>query len=90
MDLTGLTNLPAVVFFNACEAARVRGSRPVTAKPAKVGKTGKEIKPASKQIIESSGMAEALMRGGIGNYLSTYWPVNDQAAKTFSETFYNT
>jgi CHAT domain-containing protein/pimeloyl-ACP methyl ester carboxylesterase len=90
VDLTGLTNLPAVVFFNACEAARVRGARPATEKPAKVAKTGKEIKPASKQIAESAGVAEALMRGGIGNYLSTYWPVNDQAAATFAETFYHT
>ena len=90
VDLAGLTNLPAVVFFNACEAARVRGAKPVTAKAAKVGKTGKEIKPASEQIAESAGVAEALMRGGIGNYLSTYWPVNDQAAETFAETFYHT
>jgi hypothetical protein len=28
------------------------------------------------------------MRGGIANYLSTYWPVNDTAAMTFAETFY--
>ena len=28
------------------------------------------------------------MRGGIANYMSTYWPVGDAAAKAFSTTFY--
>lgn len=28
------------------------------------------------------------MRGGIANYMSTYWPVNDNAAETFASTFY--
>jgi CHAT domain-containing protein len=29
-----------------------------------------------------------MMRGGIANYLSTYWPVRDDAAETFATTFY--
>ena len=28
------------------------------------------------------------MRGGIANYMSTYWPVSDKSAETFSTTFY--
>jgi hypothetical protein len=75
-DLTGISNLPFLVFFNACEAGRVRGAR--TAKS----------KPASQGVVESFGVAEALMRGGIANYMSTYWPVGDQSASVFSETFY--
>jgi CHAT domain-containing protein len=90
VDLTGLTNLPAVVFFNACEAARVREGKDIVEKKERAGaeKRAKPPKPASVQIEESAGVAEALMRGGIANYISTYWPVGDQAAETFSETFY--
>ena len=29
------------------------------------------------------------MRGGIANYMSTYWPVSDNAAEKFSTTFYD-
>ncbi|MFL5313207.1 MAG: CHAT domain-containing protein, partial [Myxococcales bacterium] len=75
-DLTGLSNLPSLVFFNACEAGRVRG-RPVTSRPASV------------RVTESYGVAEALMRGGLANFMSTYWPVGDKSAETFASTFYN-
>jgi len=43
---------------------------------------------ASIRSEEASGVAEALMRGGIAIYMSTYWPVGDDAAKTFASTFY--
>ena len=76
LDLAGISSLPLLVFFNACEAGRVRG------RPAP------PVKKASVQSYESAGVAEALMRGGIANYMSTYWPVGDDAAETFSETFY--
>ncbi len=75
-DLTGISNLPSLVFFNACEAGRVRAAPSPPAKSASVS------------VQESSGVAEALMRGGIANYMSTYWPVDDAAAKTFAKTFY--
>jgi CHAT domain-containing protein/pimeloyl-ACP methyl ester carboxylesterase len=93
IDLIGLTNLPAVVFFNACEAGRVRAMKAPDAKKdgskAARATPGKASKPASRVITESAGVAEALMRGGIANYLSTYWPVGDSAAESFSETFYH-
>jgi CHAT domain-containing protein/pimeloyl-ACP methyl ester carboxylesterase len=80
-DLLGISNLPCLVFFNACEAGRVRGGLPKAApKPAH--------KPASAQVAQSFGVAEALMRGGIANFMSTYWPVGDDAAKDFAGTFY--
>jgi pimeloyl-ACP methyl ester carboxylesterase len=72
-DLTGISNLPSLIFFNACEAARVR-KRPE--------------KPATQVALESAGVAEALMRGGIANFMSTYWPVGDASAETFATTFY--
>ena len=74
-DLLSISNLPFLVFFNACEAGRVRG-RPAAAKRASV------------QVSQSYGVAEALMRGGIANFMSTYWPVGDAAAETFASTFY--
>jgi pimeloyl-ACP methyl ester carboxylesterase len=74
-DLTGVSNLPFVIFFNACEAGRLR-----TAPQPSRG--------AATLVRESGGVAEALMRGGVANFLSTYWPVGDDSAETFSETFY--
>ena len=68
-DLMGISNLPFLIFFNACEGGRVR-------------------KPASTGLEESFGVAEALMRGGVANYLSTYWPVGDAAAEAFAHGFY--
>jgi pimeloyl-ACP methyl ester carboxylesterase len=87
VDLIGLTNLPALVFFNACEAGKIRGGTAGKHGAKKTEETTLQ-KSASARIQESSGVAEALMRGGVANYLSTYWPVNDDAAKAFSETFY--
>ena len=72
-DLTGISNLPSLVFFNACEAGRVR------LRPKKDGTT---------RAVLSAGVAEALMRGGIANYMSTYWPVGDKSAKDFASAFY--
>ena len=90
IDLAGLNNLPAVVFFNACEAGRVRGGKEIlaTRNRSRKDKRAKAPKPASAQIEVSAGVAEALMRGGIANYISTYWPVSDSAAETFSANFY--
>ena len=34
------------------------------------------------------GFAEAFLRGGIANYVGTYWPVNDAAAEKFADVFY--
>ena len=76
LDLAGISNLPFLVFFNACEAGRVRG------------RLARPLKKPTVQAFESAGVAEALMRGGIANYMSTYWPVGDDAAETFSENFY--
>ena len=77
-DLTGASNLPFLVFFNACQAGRVRG-----------GKTRGADTPAATSVAQRSySVAETMMCGGISNYLSTYWPVRDDAAETFAATFY--
>jgi CHAT domain-containing protein len=75
-DLGGLNNLPSLVFFNACESARVRGDR----KPRSLG--------LREQAEHSIGLAEAFLRGGVANFVGTYWPVGDSSASTFAGTLY--
>lgn len=76
-DLAGLGNLPNLVVFNACESGRIRspGSREKT--PSVV-----------RQMEKTTGMAEAFLRGGVSNYIGTYWPVGDVSAATFATVFY--
>lgn len=67
-DLSGLSKLPSLILFNACESAKTR---------------------SLPNLIETNvGLAEAFLRGGAANYIGTYWPVDDTAAKAFAETFY--
>jgi CHAT domain-containing protein len=89
-DLIGISNLPSLIFFNACEAGRIRGRKDAKRKrdSAQPKEKPKPAKPATRAGMESAGVAEALMRGGVANYMSTYWPVDDAAAETFATTFY--
>jgi CHAT domain-containing protein/pimeloyl-ACP methyl ester carboxylesterase len=77
-ELAGIGNLPGLMFFNACEAGRIR-------KPQE----DDEKLSMDKRIRRNVGLAEAFLRGGIANYLGTYWPVGDEAAKLFAEKFYS-
>jgi pimeloyl-ACP methyl ester carboxylesterase len=77
-DLAAIGNLPSLVFFNACEAGRIR-------KPPERKKRDLDI---DKRIERAAGLAEAFLRGGVANYLGTYWPVGDEAAEAFARTFY--
>jgi hypothetical protein len=77
-DLAGLGNLPALVFFNACEAGRVR----------RAGRAGQAAPSMRERIDRNVGLAEAFLRGGVANYVGTYWPVGDEPAKLFAEQFY--
>jgi hypothetical protein len=74
-DLDGLGDLPALVFFNACEAARVRRRRATTG--------GRLF-----AFRRSTSVAEAFLGGGVANFLGTHWPVGDEAALAFSTRFY--
>ncbi len=80
-DLAKAELLPSLVFFNACESGRVRrsggGHQPAA------GRT-----MALRRLDEAVSTAEALLRGGVANFIGTYWPVSDAAAKKFSEAFY--
>lgn len=78
LDLAAIDNLPSLMFFNACETARVRGADATLAVPA----NGAEV------VQGGIGFAEALLRGGIANFVGTYWPVHDDTASTFAASFY--
>ncbi|HNQ24121.1 MAG TPA: CHAT domain-containing protein [Phycisphaerae bacterium] len=96
-DLAWGGSLPGVVFFNACESGRVRG-RGVWRASARAGArppalaSGRGVPgPAPdlrRQLSDTVGVAEALLRGGVASYLGTYWPVGDAAAESFAGTFY--
>jgi pimeloyl-ACP methyl ester carboxylesterase len=77
-DLAEIGSLPSLVFFNACEAARVR---------KKQDRRRSQL-DMEHRIKHTVGLAEAFLRGGVANYLGTYWPVGDQAALTFARVFY--
>ncbi len=79
-DLVHLEKLPALVFFNACEAGRVRG--------AEEAEPGEAPEPTARKLEKSVGLAEAFLRAGVGNYVGTYWPVEDAAAEKFAGVFY--
>jgi len=83
-QLASLGSLPTLVFFNACEAARIR-----TATPARAARTRSAKKKSDADIVARTvSFAEAFMRGGVANFLGTYWPVGDEPAKHFADTFY--
>lgn len=79
-ELVEIGHLPSLVFFNACESARVR--KQVVRESTRVSRDIQE------RIDRSVGLAEAFLRGGVANYIGTYWPVGDDPAKTFAGTFY--
>jgi CHAT domain-containing protein len=72
-DLDGIGDLPALVFFNACEAARVR-------------RRSASRRRSTRQ--PSTSLAEAFLVGGVANFLGTHWPVGDDAALAFSTHLY--
>ena len=79
-ELAELSSLPALVFFNACESARVR--KRMKRESAHV------TRDLSQRIERSVGLAEAFLRGGVANYIGTYWPVGDASAEGFAGAFY--
>jgi hypothetical protein len=83
-----LEHLPALVFFNACESGRVRG--PASRDRARLRSAAERDsgRGTATRIETNIGLAEALLRAGVANYLGTYWPVGDAAAEAFGKEFY--
>jgi CHAT domain-containing protein len=79
-DLEPVTALPALVFCNACEAARVRRQSSTARRSA-----SRRVRSFARG---DTGIAEAFLAGGVANFLGTHWPVGDQPALAFSQTLY--
>lgn len=79
-QLASLSLLPPLVFFNACEVGRVRGGKHGGLVPRKYR--------TRERLADGIGAAEAFMRGGVANFIGTYWPVSDFAATEFASVFY--
>ncbi len=75
-DIRELDSVPRVVFFNACESARVRGNE--------VALRGASDTPG----YQAAAFAEIILRAGVDAYLGTYWQVTDSAAAKFASTVY--
>jgi hypothetical protein len=80
-DLAGINNLPSLVFFNACEAGRIRKAHPFRRSDGKRERL-------EERLRDTVSFAEAFLRGGVANYVGTYWPVGDASAKTFGSELY--
>lgn len=81
LDLLNLRSLPPLLFFNACEAGRLRRA------PART-RTRRPRHDTRKALGNAVGFAEAFMRYGVANFIGTYWPVGDASAATFARAFY--
>ncbi|HET9692954.1 MAG TPA: CHAT domain-containing protein [Steroidobacteraceae bacterium] len=82
-DLAGLGTLPALVFCNACEAARVRKRGAKAPRPRGPAR----LLGARRSM---TGIAEAFLAGGVANFMGTHWPVGDEPALAFSRQLYET
>jgi CHAT domain-containing protein len=78
-DLAGIGNLPTLMFFNACESGMLRNASPDAIPEPDI----------PERMEQATGMAEAFLRGGVANYVGTYWPVGDASASMFGVTFYS-
>jgi pSer/pThr/pTyr-binding forkhead associated (FHA) protein len=74
-DLLELKKLPHMIFLNACESGRMRGG-------------GASDDKSSTHFVGQVSLAESFLLNGIANFIGTYWPVNDDAALKFANTFY--
>lgn len=72
-DIANLASMPALVFLNACESARVRR---------------RDERSRSAVMHDSISFAEAILDGGVAGFVGTYWPVSDSAAASFADAFY--
>jgi CHAT domain-containing protein len=80
--LSALRGLPALVVFNACESARLRGHG------TRRGNGRGATKARGQGMQRNLGLAESLLRAGLAHYIGTHWPVVDASAATFASVFY--
>jgi CHAT domain-containing protein len=84
--LARLGTVPTLVFFNACESARVRGRAPAARSRAR---SDKDLTREAKDRMEKAvSFAEAFLINGVAQLIGTYWPVGDASAAAFAKSFY--
>jgi pimeloyl-ACP methyl ester carboxylesterase len=83
-DLDGQGDLPALVFFNACEAARVRRRNPAPERSGARRRSGSRVRSGPGPV----SVAEAFLAGGVANFIGTHWPVGDRSALGFALGLY--
>jgi len=76
-DLAKLESAPQMIFLNACQSGRMRGtpSNPTT-----------DVRRST--FAGHVSLAEGFLVNGIANFIGTYWPVDDVAASRFANAFY--
>ena len=74
---------PQLVFLNGCESGRMRnrGSRGT-------GPVPDLTQELYGELSRNVSLAELILTNGVSNFIGTYWPVNDEAALKFSQSFY--
>ncbi|MCR9121298.1 MAG: CHAT domain-containing protein [Phyllobacteriaceae bacterium] len=78
-DAAMIHDPPRMIFFNACEAGRMRRG------PA--ARTEVEA-TVDRRVERNAGLAEAFLTNGVAHLLGTHWPVGDRAAEVFASEFY--
>lgn len=87
-DLAALPHLPPLIVFNACESGRVRALSPGFKMPE--DRTNHKVKsiPSADRSQQQAGICEAVLKGGVSQFIGTYWPVGDVGAVAFAEKLY--
>lgn len=86
-DLATIGRLPTLMFFNACESARLRSRRDAREAGSSTSRIESNIERL-RRVEAATSMAEAFLRGGLASFVGTYWPVSDIAASTFASVLY--
>lgn len=88
-ELGELNELPALVFFDSCESARVGWRAFEEDEESGELELDEEGNPVRQERPDVS-LAETFLRGGVANYVGTHWEVSDDAAPEFVKVFYST
>ena len=87
-DIARLPTLPPIIFLNACQSGRVRKGQSRQEYASNFTRRGDTHDPAFT-VQRNVSLSEAVLEGGTSNFIGTYWPVGDMAAKNFSTAFYS-
>ncbi len=101
-DLAAITDgaratLPRLIVLGACESSRLRGggdgdddspASPATATPGVGAASASPASAAPSERIDDLPLAEVLLRAGVATLVGTFFPVGDNAARSFASSFH--